>query len=111
MAPHSSQTHRRALGARRVAIGSMGVVVALALGLGAPAPARAEAPPGTAGAPYAGMPALAPIGVRPDHYLPLPKEVAGPPIDPAKGYRLQELGRGLYMVTDNAYQSMFLVHE
>ncbi|QAY80059.1 MBL fold metallo-hydrolase [Sphingosinicella sp. BN140058] len=57
------------------------------------------------------MPALAPIGVRPDRYLPVPAEDRAPPIDPAKGYRLQPLGRGLYMVTENAYQSMFLVYE
>ncbi|NYT41435.1 MBL fold metallo-hydrolase [Sphingomonas sp. R-74633] len=57
------------------------------------------------------MPAIAPIGVRPDRYLPVPETAKGPPIDPAKGYRIQELGRGLYLVTDNAYQSMFLVYE
>lgn len=99
---------RRALGP---ASASIGLVAALALGVGAMSPARAQAPPGSPGRPYADMPELASIGVRPDHYLPLPQGVAGPPIDPAKGYRLQELGRGLYMVTDNAYQSMFLVHE
>jgi glyoxylase-like metal-dependent hydrolase (beta-lactamase superfamily II) len=71
----------------------------------------AQAPAGEAGKPYSGMPSLAPIGMRPDRYLPLPDAVASPPIDPAKGYRLQKLGRDLYMVTDNAYQSMFLVHE
>src|SRR4030095_9981698 len=32
-------------------------------------------------------------------------------IDPAKGYRIQKLGDALYMITDNAYQSMFLVYE
>jgi glyoxylase-like metal-dependent hydrolase (beta-lactamase superfamily II) len=57
------------------------------------------------------MPPLAPIGVRPDRYLPLPPEKVENRVDPAKGYRLQKLGRGLYMVTDNAYQSMFLVYE
>ncbi|RRN64184.1 MBL fold metallo-hydrolase [Caulobacter sp. 602-1] len=56
------------------------------------------------------MPALAPIGVRVDHYLPVPGPAA-PPVDPAKGYRIQDLGTGLYMVTDNAYQSMFMVYE
>src|SRR4030095_15770129 len=35
----------------------------------------------------------------------------GPAVDPAKGYRLQDLGGGLYMVTDNAYQSLFLVYD
>ena len=28
-----------------------------------------------------------------------------------KGYRLQDLDKALYMVTDNAYQSMFMVYE
>ncbi|MFZ0266427.1 MBL fold metallo-hydrolase, partial [Caulobacter sp.] len=64
-----------------------------------------------AGAPYRNMPALAAIGERPDHYLPVPLADQAPALDPAKGYRLQQLGRGLYMVTENAYQSMFLVYE
>jgi len=72
--------------------------------------AAAQAQPGQPGIPYKDMPALAPIGVRVDHYLPLPATSA-PPVDPAKGYRTQDLGSGLYMVTDNAYQSMFLVYE
>jgi hypothetical protein len=32
-------------------------------------------------------------------------------IDPAKGFRLQDLGSGLHMVADNAYQSMLLVYD
>ena len=32
-------------------------------------------------------------------------------LDPAKGYRIEDLGRGLYMVSEGAYQSMFLVYE
>lgn len=89
-------------------------VLAIALGLGAvsgtSAWAQSGAPAGEAGASYQEMPAIAPIGVRVDRYLPLPSSNA-PPVDPAKGYRLQQLGGGLYMVTDNAYQSMFLVYE
>ena len=73
--------------------------------------ARSLAPAGQAGVPYQNRPVLAPIGVRVDRYLPLSADVAAPPIDPAKGYRIQKLGRGLFMVTDNAYQSMFMVHE
>lgn len=72
--------------------------------------ARAQSAPGEPGVPYKDMPALAPIGVRVDHYLPV-ADTGAPPVDPAKGYRIQELGRGLYMVTNNAYQSMFLVYE
>jgi glyoxylase-like metal-dependent hydrolase (beta-lactamase superfamily II) len=32
-------------------------------------------------------------------------------VDPAKGYRLQNFGDGLYMITDNQIQSMFLVYD
>jgi glyoxylase-like metal-dependent hydrolase (beta-lactamase superfamily II) len=69
------------------------------------------APPGHAGVPFAQMPEIAPIGVHIDKYLDTPDGAKGPPIDAAKGYRLEQLGRGLYMVTDNAYQSMFMVYE
>jgi hypothetical protein len=88
-------------------------VVALAIGLGLFGSAQADelAPPGHPGVPYANQPDLAPIGVRVDCYLPVPEEAIVPEIAPAKGYRLEELGRGLFMVTDNAYQSMFLVYE
>ncbi len=57
------------------------------------------------------MPSIAPIGERVAKYLDVPANAQGPAIDPAKGYRLQDLGKGLYMVTDNIYQSMFLVHD
>ncbi len=51
------------------------------------------------------------IGVLNTKYLDVPASAKGPAIDPAKGYRLQDLGNGLYMMTDNAYQSMFLVYD
>jgi glyoxylase-like metal-dependent hydrolase (beta-lactamase superfamily II) len=70
-----------------------------------------EAAPGTAGQPYPNMPAIAPIGARIAKYMDVPESAKGPAIDPSKGYRLQDLGGGLYMITDNAYQSMFLVYE
>lgn len=73
--------------------------------------AHAQGAPGTPGVPYPGMPSIAPIGVRVDRYLDVPEASKGPAIDPAKGYRLQKLGDGLYMITDNAYQSMFMVYE
>ena len=57
------------------------------------------------------MPAIAPSGVRIGKHLPVPESAKGPEIDPAKGYRIQELGKGLYMITDNVYQSMFMVYE
>src|SRR5688572_29536877 len=65
----------------------------------------------SANAPYPNMPRVAPIGVRIDRHLPVPASAKGPPIDPAIGYRLEELGKGLYMITDNAYQSMFMVYD
>ena len=61
-------------------------------------------------APYPDMPEIAPIGVR-TSYLPVPESARGPAVDPAKGYRIEELGKGLYLVTDNQIQSMFLVYE
>lgn len=66
---------------------------------------------GAAGEPYPQMPSVAPIGVRTGKYMDVPASAKGPAVDPAKGYRLQDLGGGLYMVTDNAYQSMFLVYD
>src|SRR6266446_10397679 len=67
--------------------------------------------PGAAGEPYPNMPSIAPIGVRIGKYMDVPASAHGPAIDPAKGYRLQDLGNGLYLITDNAIQSMFLVYE
>jgi len=76
------------------------------------APAAKASEPGTpAVVPYANMPKIAPIGVRIDKHLDVPESARGPAIDPAKGYRLQDLGDGLYMVTEGAYQSMFLVYD
>ena len=62
-------------------------------------------------APYANMPVIAPIGERIEKYQEVNESAKGPSIDPQKGYRLQKLGLGLYMITDNAYQSMFMVYE
>jgi len=73
--------------------------------------AAASEPAGTADTPYPDMPEIAPIGARIGRYLPVPEDAKGTAVDPAKGYRLEEVGRGLYMITDNAYQSMFMVYE
>jgi glyoxylase-like metal-dependent hydrolase (beta-lactamase superfamily II) len=54
---------------------------------------------------------IAPPGVPVDAYHAVPAAAQGPPVDPAKGYRLQDLGGDLYMVTDNIYQAMFLVYD
>jgi glyoxylase-like metal-dependent hydrolase (beta-lactamase superfamily II) len=70
-----------------------------------------SAEPGSAGEPYPNMPSIAPIGARIAKYIDVPASAQGPAIDPAKGYRLQNLGSGLYMITDNAIQSMFLVYD
>ncbi len=75
------------------------------------APAEAQNRQEMPAAPYEDMPEIAPIGVRVDKYLDVPESAKQPAIDPAKGYRIQELGKGLYLVTDNAYQSMFMVYE
>jgi glyoxylase-like metal-dependent hydrolase (beta-lactamase superfamily II) len=69
-----------------------------------------EEVPGAAGEPYPDMPAIAPLAVRIGKHLEVPESAKGPAVDPGKGYRLQDLGQGLYMVTDNGYQSMFLVY-
>src|SRR4029450_12101444 len=53
-------------------------------------------------APYANMPSIPPIGVRIAKYMDVPDSAKGPAVDPAKGYRIQKLGDGLYMITDNA---------
>lgn len=75
-----------------------------------PQSSASSSAPGEAGEPYPNMPLIAPIGERIAKYMDVPASAMGPAIDPNKGYRLQELGSGLYMITDNAYQSMFLVY-
>lgn len=64
-----------------------------------------------AGEPYPLMPPIAPIGERIAKYQDIPASARGPAVNPDTGYRLQDLGDGLYMVTDNIYQSMFLVYD
>jgi len=76
-----------------------------------PVSASAGADEGAPGEPYLNMPAIAPLGVRIGKHLEVPESSKAPAIDPAKGYRIQDLGQGLYMVTENAYQSMFMVYD
>ena len=64
-----------------------------------------------ASVPYENMPKIAPPGVRIGKHIDIPESAKGPPVDPAKGYRIERLGQNLYMVTENTYQSMFLVYE
>ncbi len=54
---------------------------------------------------------IAPIGARPTAFMKIPASARGPEIDRKKGYRIESLGPGLFMVTDNAYQSMFMVYD
>lgn len=90
---------------RRLALGLSAVAAMMA----ASADAR-DVPYGLAGQPYANMGDIAPIGVRTGQYLAIPSAANGPPVDPAKGYRVEMLAPNLYMISDNAYSSMFLVH-
>lgn len=98
---------------RVVASVAASLVAAAALTLSGAATAHddCKAPGCAASEPYHGMPEIAAIGVRIGKYLDVPEPAKGPAIDPAKGYRIQQLGRGLYMVTENVYQAMFAVHE
>jgi glyoxylase-like metal-dependent hydrolase (beta-lactamase superfamily II) len=107
LSPHTATGIRRRV--------FLAVLVAAGIGaLAAGAHAQSAGPgsvPGAAGEPYPNMPSIAPIGVRIGKYLDVPASAQGPTVDPAKGYRLQDLGRGLYMITDNAIQAMFLVYD
>ncbi len=60
--------------------------------------------------PYPNMPDIAPPVVRTSKYFPVPASERGPAIDPGKGYRVQSLGVGAYMVTEGVYQMMLIVH-
>ena len=90
-------------------IGASIVFGALALLLN---PVYGQGPvPGAAGKPYPNMPVIAPIGMRIEKHIDINQSAKGPAIDPAKGYRLQRLGKDLYLITDNAIQCMFMVYE
>jgi glyoxylase-like metal-dependent hydrolase (beta-lactamase superfamily II) len=82
-------------------------VLAISLAASLPQQLRAQTPVPS----YENMPGIAPPGVRIGKYMDVPDGAKGPPVDPAKGYRIQTLGRDLYMVTENAYQAMFLVYD
>ena len=63
------------------------------------------------GAAYPNMPDIAPPNVRSDEYFPISQEQMGPIIDPAKGYRVESIGGGVYMVSDGTYNTMFVVSD
>ena len=44
-----------------------------------------------------------------DKFASVPADVNGPPVSNVTGYRLEDLGKGTYMITDGIYQAMFLV--
>lgn len=93
-------------------LGTTALGVALLVGVvGAGAAETRASAPGAPGAAYSNAPVIAPIGVRIGKYMDVPEASKGPPIDPRKGYRTEQLGGGLYLVADGAYQSMFLVYE
>lgn len=62
------------------------------------------------GPPYPNMPDIIPPNVRATEYGPVSEKDA-PPIDPAKGYRVENFGGGVYMVTEGAYQMMLVVSD
>ena len=113
MSPSSAIKRVRAFPNLKGATALFSSTIALCLIAGTPEAAlgMSQAPAGQPGAPYPDMPPIAPIGVRVDRYLPVPEQAMAPRVDPAKGYRIQRLGRGLYLVTDNAIQSMFMVYD
>lgn len=109
-APHAEDTATTNTRAARLLLA--GLLVAAICAAGSYAQSRdSGGEHGAAGEPYPQMPSAAPIGVRTGKYIDVPASALGPAVDPAKGYRLQDFGGGLYMVTDNAYQSMFLVYD
>src|ERR1700724_1069271 len=74
-------------------------------GLGSATESDHEAPPGQAGRPYANMPDIAPIRGRVEKSDDPPEQAKGPEIDPAKANRVEELDKGLYMITDGFFHS------
>jgi len=96
---------------KRRLLTSIVVAIVCALGTGVRGQSRDSSKEQGAGEPYPNMPSIAPIGVRLAKYFDVPPSAQGPAVDPAKGYRLEDLGSGLYMITDNAIQSMFLVYD
>lgn len=110
MKPLNGDMHARSYVLVGVAAASLIALAGMFL-TGTALAARNGARPGAPGVPYAHMPAIAPIGVRVDKYVDVPEFAKGPAVDPAKGYRTQKLGDSLYMITDGAYQSMFMAYE
>jgi len=110
------RTLRRAINPRNsqaVALASSGLIAAVAALwiAGGSLNAQNGSHPGAPGVPYGNMSAIAPIGVGIDKYFDVPESAKGPAIDPAKGYRTEKLGDGVYMISEGVNQSMFMVYE
>lgn len=58
--------------------------------------------------PYDGAPDIPTPFTHIAKYAPVLEASVGPPIDPEKGYRVQDLGEGAYMVTEGVYQMLVL---
>ena len=87
-----------------------GTLVLLALA-GSPVVAAAQSGSRGGDEPYPNMPAVAPIGIRIGKYADIPDLAKGPPLPAGKAYRIEDLGKGLYMISENAHQSIFLVYD
>ena len=59
-------------------------------------------------APYPGASDIAPPMVHNDHYDAVLSAGLGADIDAAKGYRIEDMGAGAYMVTEGIYQMMIV---
>jgi len=110
MKPLDRAMHERVSLLLSVAVASVAAVAGV-FWTGAALAGRNGTQTATPSVPYANMPAIAPIGVRVDKYLDVPDSAKGPSVDQVKGYRLEKLGDGLYMITDGAYQSMFMTYD
>jgi glyoxylase-like metal-dependent hydrolase (beta-lactamase superfamily II) len=60
---------------------------------------------------YPNMPDIVPPNVRQSEYAAVAASEMGPPIDPAKGYRTENFGGGVHMVTEGSYQAMLVVSD
>ena len=125
MHPPEQPSRRRASIARMIRRLALAALIPVTLGTlygcggrseAASAPPIASIPPGAGkqatpwGAPYPNMPDFVPPQVRASEYAAV-TAVDAPPIDPAKGYRTEDFGGGVYMVTDGAYQAMVVVSD
>lgn len=92
--------------ARSVAVGALVLLITAALAgcTGAPPDSAPQPTPPTQPPPPPQPPPPAPAMT----HAAVPAGARGPAIDQAKGYTVQELGSGLYYLTDGTYQIMFL---